>query len=105
MGYPDANMLEQEELDRLIASLSDEGIRVTESYTIQIMALKKPIKTDFFKDIEGVVMYPGKDGFHRYVYGNFKGINEALEKLPSIKQMGYRDAFIMSILRYEKLSE
>ncbi len=104
-GYPDAGMLEQKDLDRLIASLSEEGIMVTASYTIQIMALKNPVETDHFKPLEGVKMYAGRDGLHRYVYGDLEGINEALQRLPAIKQMGYHDAFIMSILRYEKISE
>ena len=104
-GFPDANMLEQKDLERLIASLSEGGIQVSSSYTIQIMALKKPVRIDYFKPLEGVVMYAGRDGFHRYVYGEFESLGKALEKLPSIKQMGYSDAFIKSILRYEKLSE
>ena len=104
-GFPDANMLEQKDLERLITSLSEGGIQVSSSYTIQIMALKKPVRIDYFKPLEGVVMYAGRDGFHRYVYGEFESLGKALEKLPSIKQMGYSDAFIKSILRYEKLSE
>ncbi len=101
-GYPDAGMLEQDELEDLIASLSEEGIAVTASFTIQIMALKNPVETDYFKPLEGVLMFAGQDGFHRYVYGDFKGIQEAQEKLPSIRAMGYQDAFIISILRFRK---
>jgi outer membrane protein OmpA-like peptidoglycan-associated protein len=104
-GYPDAGMLEQRDLERLIARMSEEGISVTASFTIQIMALKTPVGTSHFKPLEGVVMYKGKDGFHRYVYGDFENIQEAIQRLPSIRQMGYDDAFIMSILRYQKLSE
>ena len=98
-------MLEEKELERLIASLSEEGINVSASFTIQIMALKNPVKTSHFKTLKGVVMYTGRDGFHRYVYGDFENLNKALEELPSLKQMGYHDAFIMSILRYQRLSE
>ena len=97
-------MLEQNDLERLIARLSEEGIKVTASFTIQIMALKNPVETSHFKPLEGITMYTGKDGFHRYVYGEFKNIQEALQMLPSIRQMGYHDAFIMSVLRYQRLS-
>ncbi|MFC2111913.1 OmpA family protein [Bacteroidota bacterium] len=104
IGYPDAGMLEQQDLERLIARLSEEGIVVSASYTIQIMALKNPVEISHFKPLQDIEMYAGKDGFHRYVYGEFNSINEALGRLPEIKLMGYKDAFIMSILRYERLS-
>ncbi len=101
-GYPDAGMLERIDLERLIADLSGGNTTVSASYTIQIMALKNPVEVSYFKPLEGVVMYSGNDGLHRYVYGTYQGIEEALKVLPSIKEMGYKDAFIMSILRYRK---
>ncbi|KPL14260.1 MAG: hypothetical protein AMS26_11410, partial [Bacteroides sp. SM23_62] len=43
-GYPDAGMLERRDLEQLIAQLSQEGITVKASFTIQIMALKHPVE-------------------------------------------------------------
>jgi len=105
LGYPDAGMLEKRDLEQLIAQLSAEGIMVEASFTIQIMALKNPVSVDFFQPLEGVLMYAGRDGLHRYVYGEFDGIDLALDMLPILKDMGYHDAFIMSVLRYRKLQE
>ena len=104
-GYSDAGMLEQKELERIIASLSEQGIAASISFTIQIMALRKPVDTSHFKPLKGVLVYAGRDGFHRYIYGEFDSIQDALQELPSIQQMGYEDAFIMSILRYKELSD
>jgi outer membrane protein OmpA-like peptidoglycan-associated protein/tetratricopeptide (TPR) repeat protein len=104
-GYPDAGMLEKEDLEQLIAQLSEEGIMVEASFTIQIMALKKPVKVSFFRPLEGVMEYAGRDGLHRYVYGEYDGIDNALDILPTLKDMGYHDAFIMSVLRYHRLQE
>ena len=73
-------------------------------FTIQIMALKNPVDISHFKPLD-VTKYSGMDGFHRYIYGEYKGIDEALKKLPSIKDMGYLDAFIMSIVRYKRATE
>jgi len=105
LGYPDAGMLEKRDLEQLIAQLSKEGIMVEASFTIQIMALKKPVKINYFLPLEGVLMYSGHDGLHRYVYGEFDGIDLALDMLPTLKDMGYHDAFIMSVLRYQRLQE
>jgi outer membrane protein OmpA-like peptidoglycan-associated protein len=103
-GYPEAMLMEQEELEDLIRSLSDSGLPVSVSFTIQIMALRKPVRTDYFRDIGNVTMFSGNDGFHRYVYGDFQNISEALKELPRIQNMGYKDAFIMYMARYKKIT-
>jgi outer membrane protein OmpA-like peptidoglycan-associated protein len=105
LGYPDAGMMEKRNLEQLIAELSEEDITMEASFTIQIMALKKPVKVNFFRPLEDVLMYKGSDGLHRYVYGEYDGIDLALDMLPTLKDMGYQDAFIMSVLRYRRLQE
>jgi outer membrane protein OmpA-like peptidoglycan-associated protein len=104
-GYPEAGMLEKRDLEQLIAQLSAEEILVEASFTIQIMALKKPVKVEYFLPLKDVNQYAGRDGLHRYVYGDFDGIDAALDMLPRLKDMGYHDAFIMSVLRYRRLQE
>jgi len=52
-----------------------------------------------------VMRYAGHDGLYRYVHGEYDGIDEALERLPVLKKMGYHDAFIMNVLRYRRLQE
>jgi hypothetical protein len=78
---------------------------VDASFTIQIMALKHPVEVDFFLPLEGVVRYTGRDGLHRYVYGEYDGIDSAMNMLPKLRGRGYHDAFIMSVLRYRRLQE
>ena len=104
-GYPDANMMEVLDLERLVEGYTEKGLSVRKSYTIQIMALKNPVDVGYFKPLSGIVKYTGKDGLHRYVHGEYTSISEALGKLPAIKEMGYHDAFIMSVFRYKKISE
>jgi hypothetical protein len=105
LGYSDAGIMEKRDLEQLIANLSEESIMVEASFTIQIMALKKPVRIGFFRPLEGVQMYAGRDGLHRYVYGEYEGIDMAQDMLPTLKDMGYHDAFIMSVLRYRKLQK
>ncbi len=104
-GYPDAGMLEARDLEDLININSDQGIIVTARYTIQFMALRNPIPVEKITNLEGVVKYAGRDGFNRYVHGDYGNVREAMDMLITIKAMGYHDAFIMSILRYKKISE
>jgi outer membrane protein OmpA-like peptidoglycan-associated protein/tetratricopeptide (TPR) repeat protein len=105
LGYPDAGMFEKRDLEQLIAKLSAEGIMVEASFTIQIMALKKPVRSSYFLPLKEVIKYTGRDGIHRYVYGEYDGIDQALDMLPTLKDKGYHDAFIMSVLRYRRLQE
>ena len=74
-------------------------------YTIQIMALKRPVEVSYFKPLQGVNKYSGEDGFHRYVYGEYMSVEEALKKLPALTKMGYADAFIMRMQHYQRISE
>ena len=101
-GFPDARMMEREDLEDLIRSMSDSSFAVSATFTIQIMALRNPVGIDYFRDPGNVTMFSGSDGFHRYVYGNFPNISEALKELPRIQKKGYKDAFIMYLARYKK---
>jgi len=103
-GFPDAGMKEQKELEEMIRKLSDGRLPVIITYTIQIMALKNPVKVDYFRDLGNVRMFIGKDGLHRYVYGEYEEISEALKELPRVRKMGYHDAFIMYLARYKTIS-
>ncbi|KPK86996.1 MAG: hypothetical protein AMS27_03655 [Bacteroides sp. SM23_62_1] len=103
-GFPDATMMEQQVLEDLIISMTGGEMPVSITFTIQIMALRNPVNTDYFTDLEDVRMFVGKDGLHRYVYKEFEEISEAQEELPRIRNMGYQDAFIMYLARYKTMS-
>jgi outer membrane protein OmpA-like peptidoglycan-associated protein/Tol biopolymer transport system component len=104
-GFPDATMMEQEELEELILIMTEGERPVSITYTIQIMALRKPVKVEYFKDLDNVRMFVGKDGLHRYVYNEFTDVSDALKELPRVRNLGYQDAFIMYLARYKTSSE
>jgi outer membrane protein OmpA-like peptidoglycan-associated protein len=104
-GFPGAQMMEKEDLEDLVKSLSDSTVSVSATFTIQIMALRKPVSIDYFSNLENVTMFIGNDGLHRYVYGNFQSMSEALKELPRIRKMGYKDAFIVYMERYKKAAD
>lgn len=64
------------------------------SYSVQLMALKKPVDTDYFTGIENVVVTLGEDGFYRYTVGNTVSYAEACRLKEKINQAGYPSAFI-----------
>ncbi len=76
-------------------------------YTVQILALKNPkvVRKSFLQTLKGVVRHDGKDGLHRYTYGEYKGPDDALGMLKEIQDMGYKDAFIRRVERYTELSK
>ncbi len=63
-------------------------------YTVQIMALKNPVKADYFNNMDGLTIQVGYDGFYRYIAGKYNSINEAKSDMMKLKSLGYKNAFI-----------
>lgn len=81
-----------------VASRSADG-----KFTVQIMALLVPIDNSHFKNIEGLMVSKGNDGYHRYTVGVVATREEALAMQRELRQLGYKEAFVK---RYEpKISQ
>jgi hypothetical protein len=101
-GFPEAQMMEKRQFEELVASMIEGEVSPVITFTIQIMALKRPVPVSYFKDLTPVHKFEGKDGLTRYVYGEFKEIDTALKELKTVRSKGYHDAFIMYLARYQK---
>ena len=64
-------------------------------YTIQISALTKPADLSVFKNLKGVKENLCQDGFYRYTYGKFEGINSAKQEKQHLIELGYTNTFIV----------
>ncbi|MCB2197134.1 MAG: tetratricopeptide repeat protein [Bacteroidetes bacterium] len=64
------------------------------TYSVQLMALKVPVKVDYFEDVDHVILTQYPDGFYRYTVGNTESYQEALALKEEIHKKGYTDAFI-----------
>jgi outer membrane protein OmpA-like peptidoglycan-associated protein len=102
LGYTQAGIMEKRRFEQLIGERTAGDKRVFIRYTIQLIALKKPVESAFFKDLEDVSTYRGEDGIYRYAYGSYSDINEAREALESVKQKGFDEAFIRPVRDYLK---
>ncbi|MEX0986426.1 MAG: OmpA family protein [Bacteroidales bacterium] len=103
-GYPDAYVMEKRNFESTIRERTFGDQAEILHYTIQLMALKKPIDPSYFSELGNVRQFVGTDGFHRYVYGIFASINESTEVLQLIKKKGYQNAFIKPLNHYESMS-
>lgn len=83
---------EQEEV-RYAPKIST-AIAGEKNYSVQLMALKNPVKVDYFKDVDQVVLTKYPDGFYRYTVGNTESYQEAKQLKNQIHKLGYTDAFI-----------
>ena len=102
-GYPDASIMEKREIDRLIIRQTRAPLLSGSKYTIQILAMSQPLDEDFFIAIQGVRRILGDDGIYRYLVGEYDSPEEALKILPGLKAIGYPDAFVMSLSRYNSI--
>jgi hypothetical protein len=68
-------------------------------YTVQVMALHKPIDVRYFKLITDIrVMYNEEDKFYRYITGQFETYEEASAMKANLIKMGYpTDLFIKKV--------
>ncbi len=94
-----SNDYKQHENDNVDASL-DKTI-----YTIQISALTKPADLSTFKNLKEVKENLCQDGFYRYSYGKFEGINNAQQEKQHVIELGYTSAFIVKLNNYNSKVE
>ena len=66
-------------------------------YTIQVMALKKPVQTGYFNNIPDIQVQTGNDGYYRYITGQFDNKAMLMKELGRIKKLGYENAFIRKL--------
>jgi hypothetical protein len=92
--------MEKHELDRFIRRQSRQPLLSGSKYTIQILAMTQPLDMDFFIAIKNIRRFLGDDGIYRYVVGEFDSPDDALMALPGVKAMGYPDAYVMNLARY-----
>ena len=64
------------------------------TFSVQLMALKKPVEVDYFKDIDNVLLTKYPDGYYRYTVGNTASYSEAKKLMAKIHKLGYKNAFI-----------
>jgi len=93
-GYPDAYIMEKRGFESTIRQHTAGDKAEALHYTIQIMALKNAVDASRFSNISNIRQVVGRDGFHRYICGEYASINDAVAALPGIQAKGYRDAYV-----------
>jgi tetratricopeptide (TPR) repeat protein/uncharacterized protein YegP (UPF0339 family) len=66
-------------------------------YTIQVMALKKPVQTGYFSNIPNINVQIGNDGYYRYITGQFDDKAILMAELNRIRKLDYENAFIRKL--------
>jgi hypothetical protein len=101
-GFPDARVITSLEYNQLVQkgsnfykSKMNEADKGT--FTIQLFALKKPLENPSYKGLKDVEVIQGKDGYYRYVWGEFLGKTSAKQALEDVIAKGFYDAFVVDI--------
>jgi hypothetical protein len=92
------NLTVTDESDKKV---SDEEVLY---YTVQVIALHKPVDISYFKYITDMkVMYNEKDKFYRYTTGNYTGKEDAYKHRSELIAKGYpKQIFVKKISKSEK---
>ncbi len=78
------------------ATPADGGFPISgvAAYSVQIMALRKPVDLDYFAGLPGVMVVYSSDRWYRYTVGKTTRETEAVNTLENMISKGYHDAFI-----------
>lgn len=74
-------------------------------YGVQVGAYIKPRYSNDFKNIKNVEVYIDNNGVFRYVIGRFAYKSQAEKLLAYVKEVGYKDAFMVDINSTENYTE
>ncbi len=101
-GYKEAYISTEYE----IGDLNNKSGSQLSSYTIQLHALRNPEKKNATV-LSNISVFKGKDGFYRYVTGEYYEYSNASKALKIIHDMGYKQAFIkeLGLLKQQSISE
>lgn len=104
---PDTTLVDSTAIVAERDTLSEEALSQSVYFTVQLLALGKreAPEIDFFDkvDIQNVSVYMGNDGLNRFSIGEFESFSQAAEAMRSYRKMGYFDAFVRKVTRYEDL--
>ncbi|MBA4322440.1 MAG: hypothetical protein C0408_06430 [Odoribacter sp.] len=98
-GFKDAYIVNQYDLQEPLRQPDNLPVDTRESkegkiYVIQLKASIVPLDMNQFNAIENIKEVKGKDGYYRYVFGEFKGFSRAKTPLENVQKSGFKDAFI-----------
>ncbi len=75
-------------------------------YTIQVAALPntKPIDETAYNKLPDIQKIIGDDGITRFYSGNFTSLDESRKSLMTLKQKGFKDAFLCAFSGAKRIS-
>ncbi len=65
------------------------------AYTVQLMALRKPVDLTYFKDITDIAVTYSADRWYRYTWGIVTDLSQAEMLKNKLAEKGYKDAFVL----------
>jgi outer membrane protein OmpA-like peptidoglycan-associated protein len=101
-GFKDAYIVSQYDLSDSSQVFKSTGKNpvstpVSKLYTIQLSASKQKLNLKQFERIDGVKEIISKDGYFRYVCGEYDSFSAAKEALSRIQASGFEKAFIRNL--------
>lgn len=81
-------------VETYVPTSTSTSTTVIKTYSVQLMALRKPVDLNYFKNVDNVKEKLYEDGYYRYTVGNTETYAEAKSLKEKLNNAGYKDAFI-----------
>lgn len=101
MGYPEAFVVNTKRLGASKGAFAAKELVIDPNgtYLIQLSAFRYPVYLSFFKEFDQIYEFRMNDNIYRYTTLPVSGAT-VKEELTRIRQLGYKDAFIVEVDRY-----
>ncbi len=96
LGLSKATLVNEDELQRLVAAMRKNLITKQSVFTILVATSEIPLTPDFFKGFY-VTEEQGSDGIFRYYFGAFNDRATATEQLEKINSLGFPNAILVKL--------
>ncbi len=96
MGASRAVLVNEDELQRLVAAMQKNLITRQSVFTILVATSEIPLTPDFFRGLF-VTEEVGNDGLYRYYFGAFNDKPKATEMLEKVNSMGFPNAILVKL--------
>lgn len=96
LNFPQAVIINENELQRIVRSSQKQLITKRTIYTILVVTCEKPLNQDSFKGFP-VTEEKGEDGLYRYYFGIFDTRDSAKKNLDTVNSLGFPNAIIVKL--------
>ena len=99
--FPESRIISEVEFNLLLKPSVPDLTEAEGPFTVQVLAMRFPVKKDFFSSSYKITRIEGQDKIYRYISGIYDDYARAQKQLDDFRKAGFNDAFIAQRSKYD----